>query len=228
MGAEDIPERMFQMFPTKSAFKPAPRARSFIVGRDTSVHEIADRARRAALEFMGGTNAGWGEREIGEWLIASYGAATRATKSRIAAVGRPSSEESAAGEESLVPLLLRTRDRLTSALRTCRKDWTDSAFAREMIDGGFVAGVADDFGAIGFAPVDAPGMRLFDRVISLFIADFLTRPNDYARLELCDDCGEVSFEWAPSHLSGCEGRGRHSEVVPRHGMICRTYRGVGT
>ena len=39
--------------------------------------------------------------------------------------------------------------------------------------------VRDSDGKLGFAPSDAPGMSLTARVLSIFLADFLARPEHY-------------------------------------------------
>jgi hypothetical protein len=61
--------------------------------------------------------------------------------------------------------------------------------------------MVDDAFAIGYAPVDAPAMRLVDRVRSLFVADYLTRPADYAAFAVCDECEGATFDGALYHES---------------------------
>ena len=45
-------------------------------------------------------------------------------------------------------------------------------------------------------------MRLVDRVRSLFFADYLTRPGDYAAFAVCEDCEGATFDGALYHV-GC-------------------------
>ena len=84
-----------------------------------------------------------------------------------------------------------------------------------MVDAGLVMGVSDDQGGLGYAPVHRMRMRLVDRLVSLFIADFLTRPGDYDSLLVCASCDEVSFAWDEVHEDGCEARVHHSGMVVR-------------
>lgn len=130
-------------------------------------------------------------------------AVTRGARSgvRRAPVARPVSEEAVAA------LLLRSHAYLLDGLRNATAWRRDAAFAREMIDEGFVVGVTDAAGAIGYAPLDAFDMRLVDRVRSLFVADFLTRPEDFASFSVCDHCGGATFDGAVSHGAACDGRG---------------------
>lgn len=87
-------------------------------------------------------------------------------------------------------------------------------FVADALQLGFVVGVRDDNGVIGYAPVDAGEMHLLDRVASLLAADFLTRPRDYEGVTICDDCGAVSFAWTTCNGGTCDAR-RVSGVV-RH------------
>ncbi len=81
-----------------------------------------------------------------------------------------------------------------------------------MLEGGFVVGVMDSEYALGFAPVATPSMRLVDRVTSLFIADFLTRPADYARFRICDACSAIMFDGGAEHFEVCLKPARISET----------------
>src|SRR5437588_332088 len=82
-------------------------------------------------------------------------------------------------ESSVEEVLVRTRERLLEMLGACASSWQHPTFAREMVNAGLVTGVRDRYGAIGYAAVDSAEQRLVDRVASLFIADYLTRPADY-------------------------------------------------
>jgi hypothetical protein len=79
---------------------------------------------------------------------------------------------------------------------------------RASIDEGLVAGIVDEASDLGFAPVDNAGMRLVDRVRSLFVADYLTRPPDYAAFAVCDDCDGATFDGALCHVACASSRGR--------------------
>jgi hypothetical protein len=68
-------------------------------------------------------------------------------------------------------------------------------FAKAMVDAGLVVGVIDhESSSLGFAPVSSPEMRLVDRVRSLFVADYLTSPSDYASFRVCTACEGATFD----------------------------------
>ncbi len=187
------------MIPTKSYRRPQVEER-FQELADRSVHEIVTRARAAGLAFVAGVDSGWGRVEVARWLLQAYAPVVAfAPPSQVAVSAARSSFTS----ESLERVLLDTRDRIVKMLATAPGEWEEAGFAAHMVEGGFVVGVRDRDGALGFAPNDRPDMRLVDRVRSLFVADFLTRPHDYARLEVCEDCGRISFEGNLEHADWC-------------------------
>jgi hypothetical protein len=59
-------------------------------------------------------------------------------------------------------------------------------------------------------PLDKPRMHLTERVLSLFVADYLLRPHDYVRdLVVCSKCDAVVFDSA-ARQTGCCGADRIS------------------
>ena len=81
---------------------------------------------------------------------------------------------------------------------------------------GAVTPFVDDLGEEGFAPVDLPGMRLVERVMSLIAADFLRRPRDYeTACTVCNVCASVVFDPAARESGACAA---HSPagMRPRH------------
>lgn len=109
-------------------------------------------------------------------------------------------------------MLARSHAHVIAILRACSSWRDDGGFARRMIEGGFVVGVMDAEYAIGYAPVATPNMRLVDRVTSLFVADFLTRPADYARFRICDACSALMFDGGVEHHEVCLAPSRDSGV----------------
>lgn len=194
------------MKPTKSFITPRVETRCVALDAGTTVKDVADACRSAALGFAWGADRGWGRRELARWLVGPYARAV--APSRAARSGmRRATRTTALEERTIVELLRRTHAVLLDGLRAAATWRRDAAFAREMIDEGFVVGLVDDESAIGYAPVDAFDMRLVDRVRSLFLADFLTRPEEYARFVVCETCGGATFDGAVSHGAACEGRG---------------------
>lgn len=203
------------MRPTKSYQKVHEGGRFRLLPRGTSVLDLADKARAAAFVFVSGARYGWARRELATWLVHDYqpaalrpSAVRRTTASAGAGAGAGDLRDLA-----VTRLVSAARRHVVEMLATAMTSWSGASFARDMVDSGLVIGVSDEAGGIGYAAVDRARMRLVDRVASLFIADFLTRPRDYEAIVVCSVCDEVSFKWDEVHEDGCEARGPRSGVV---------------
>ncbi len=189
-----------------------------LLPRGTMVHDAAEQCRVALLEFLEGINSGWSRNDFGAWLRGSYASATG-----VWSLGAPFSTRKtfmpahrSLGEDTMEGLLLHVRREILGMLEACRNSWESADFARELSVRGALVQVKDETGGLGWAPVDAMEMALTDRVAALLAADYMTRPADYRSLLICEDCGHVSFEWAPLHASSCVVPLRyHSAVVAR-------------
>lgn len=197
------------MKPTKSFIAPRVEARCIALDAGVTVKDIADAARSAALGFAWGADRGWGRRELARWLVGPYARAVAVSHVARSGVRRGFTERPLA-EDTVKHLLRRSHAYLLDGLRSAATWRRDAAFAREMIDEGFVVGVTDESSAIGYAPLDAFDMRLVDRVRSLFVADFLSRPADYDDFVVCGACGAATFDGGVSHASHCGGHGTPS------------------
>lgn len=205
-------------------YAAAPNDSRFrLLPSDMNVLDVADRARAAGFVFISSSRWGWGKRDLANWLVHDYRPAV------LAASARPRTEASSAkaDEPSTTKLVASARRRVVEMLADCCTSWAGTDFASESIENGIVIGVSDDAGTIGYAPVHQGRMRLVDRVASLFIADFLTRPRDYEQLVVCGSCDEVSFKWDEIHEDGCESRGPRSGVVLRPRYHKTTHPGLG-
>jgi hypothetical protein len=172
------------------------------------VCDVADACRSAALGFAWSAHHGWGRRELARWLIGPYARAVAATRTlrgsgtRLAVVHRP------LDEATVEELLVTARGEVLDVLRGVWS-WThDSAAIRRYIEEGLIAGISDDQSSLGFAPVDGARMRLVDRVRSLFVADYLTRPADYAAFAVCAECDGATFDGGLYHVNCTRPRGR--------------------
>ena len=180
-----------------------------------TVHGVADRCRAAGVAFADGTTGGWGPRELAAWLVVHYEPATAATRSIVAARRRPPpSAYRALDATTLERVVLDARARIFEMLARSATAWEGESFAQTMVDGMLVVGVTDTAGSIGYAPVRYAEMRLVDRVSSLFVADYLTRPGDYVTLVACEECGDVAFDGEPRHESWCAEPPLRSDIVP--------------
>lgn len=201
-----------QVFPV-AASKSDARFCALLPG--LRVPEVADACRSAALAFAGAARDGWGRRELARWLVGPYAHAAAATRSLRTSGTRRAVVHRALDEETVEELLARSRDEISVMLRGVWS-WTDDpAFVRARIDEGLIAGVIDETSELGFAPLDRSGMRLVDRVRSLFVADYLTRPADYAAFALCEDCDGATFDGGLYHV-GCSRPRPSSRTRLRH------------
>lgn len=188
---------------------------------------LADAARLAGLVFVSSAKYGWSKRELAAWLANDYAGAT------LAMAGDPASVVGASAD-ALSPTSL-TERAVARLVGSARRDVVDMlasqgaslqapSFVRNLIENGFVVGVSDTT-SFGYAAVNRPRMRLVDRVRSLFVADFLSRPRDYQSLMVCATCDEVSFEWDEIHEDDCSMRSpRSGIIVKRHHT---TFAGIG-
>lgn len=160
------------------------------------VADIADACRSAALGFAWGASA-WTKRDLATWLVGPYARATTR--------GESTDERRAYGvctvdADALEHLLSRSH---ASVIEWLRSAWTwrhDARAARSIVADGLVVGVIDEASGIGYAPVDRSGMTLVRRVESLFLADYLTRPSDYAAFAVCSECDGATFDGGIYHV----------------------------
>jgi hypothetical protein len=99
--------------------------------------------------------------------------------------------------------VLDVRERIFDELARCAIDWARPSFAHEMIEARLVVRIHSSYDELGYAPLRSADLRLFDRVLSLFAADYLTRPADYRSLGTCDECGLLSFNAGGRHADWC-------------------------
>jgi hypothetical protein len=200
------------MRPTPSFNKPPPADRVRFLPKGQTVWAVADRCREAGIEFARGTTGGWSARDLARWLVDHYEPATAATHTFV--LRTPPTGHRGVDVDALERVVLDTRARVFEMLASCTQAWSTESFPREMVDGMLVVGVQDTSGAIGYAPVRYAEMRLVDRVASLFVADYLTRPNDYHALVTCEECGDLAYDGIAHHAHWCAEPPLRSDVVP--------------
>lgn len=182
-----------------------------------SVHDVADRCRAAGVEFLVGSSGGWGRHELANWMTGAYAIATREV--RLDPPRRRRRNASATLEATTVEaLILRARAGVIETLERSTHWGSADPFAPEMIAAAIVAPVTDEHGAMGYVALDIPSMRLVNRVASLFVTDYLTRPADYVSVAPCEQCGGISFAWDAYHADACDAvEHRSSRVVAKNG-----------
>ncbi len=182
------------------------------LGPGMRVLDVADACRSAALGFAWGARD-WNKRELAQWLIGPYARATAPARALRGSGQRRAIERRTVEDDVVCELLARTHLALVEILRQAWSWRDDSAFARAVVADGLVGGIIDDASEIGYAPIDQSGMSLLRRVESLFLADFLTRPSDYAAFAVCADCDGATFDGGLYHV-GCS-RPREITVLRR-------------
>lgn len=201
------------MRPTPSFNKPPPAERVRFLPKGQTVWAIVDRCREAGVAFAEGTTGGWSARDLAGWLVDQYEPATAATYTLVRRTKLPPGHRGV-DSGALERIVLDTRARIFEMLASCTQTWAAESFPRDMVDGMLVVGVQDTTGAIGYAPVRYAEMRLVDRVASLFVADYLTRPSDYHTLVTCEECGDLAYDGVPHHRHWCAEPPIRSDVVP--------------
>lgn len=162
------------------------------------VVDVADACRSAALGFAWGGSS-WSKRELATWLIGPYARATAAARALRVSGVRRAVERRTVDEQDVRSLVARAHANVMETLRSAWSWQHDASFARAIVADGLVGGVIDDASGIGYAPIDQGGMSLARRVESLFLADYLTRPADYAAFAICPECEGATFDGGIYH-----------------------------
>jgi hypothetical protein len=183
----------------------------------TSVMAVASACRDAALVFVNDSRY-WGKAELAMWLIGPYAQLLRHT-SRLAARTSASKANEAdrlaeIDARFVERVLENARREVLSTLETSVED--GASFAFTMICSEYVVRCVDTSGTTGWVPTGNP-RRLADRVLSLFGADYLTRPSAAdAELSVCEICGLVDLDPVARTRGICQ---RHrSAIVLRRGV----------
>jgi hypothetical protein len=161
--------------------------------------------RPAALALVRGARERWSPADLARWLVGPYRDAT-------ALVPRVGVEP--APVRRLVPAQIQAIHRraarvVVAALRDGQEDAVPTFVAAAICDR-CVVPTLDGI----WVPLDRPRMRLEDRVLSLFAADYLLRAKDYQRaLVVCTDCDAVVFDPVARATVRCGAHRIRSVVV---------------
>lgn len=181
---------------------------------DLSYEPHALACRIAGVAFLNGVTDGWKKSDLAAWLAGPYRAVTRAADDARRDTPRLVATDTARvsmsdGLVRLDEIICEARWRVLAALEAAAMARGPIALATRARALGHVRGVVDADGRSAWVAIDAPGMRLRDRVLSLFAVDALAHPLDYARaLTVCHRCERVLFDAA------ARGRGECPEHRP--------------
>lgn len=185
----------------------------------TSALAVAQSCRDTAMVFME-DSLSWGKGQLAMWLMGPYGQITQYTHAveRVTQSGRYPRMQAPLLREIDARMVDRVissaRDEVIARLAQTldggalgSPELGEPAFVYDMVSLGFVVRCEDARQIEGWVP-SSTARRLADRVLSLFAADYLVRPQDYENdLAVCRKCGVVEFD------SVCRARG----VCGRHG-----------
>jgi hypothetical protein len=194
--------------------RPHPRAASTqLLPEGVLVVDVADGCRTAVLSFLDGVSAGWGKAELAHWLAGPYRSLTSLARHAGMMDGSPRSrsvtDEASLDVHRLSALVLSVRWTLLAAFEGAISPDNNVSFANAALYAGHVTRCLDGEGRAGWAPFNAPTMRLADRVLSLVAADYLVRPEDYeTNLSVCRFCERVSFDLDTKKRGACQAHPR--------------------
>jgi hypothetical protein len=163
--------------------------------------DVVRRTRLAARAFRGSSASGWGRTKLRSWLIVEYAMATE--WSREDDVSPWSHRDAPMDDERAHELVDEVRGRITRLLVDESSGWSKPGFAAAMIDRGLITQVTDASGREAFAPAARVDLTFLERVASIFIADFLAHPEEYADVSSCECCGELEMGGVVQHVREC-------------------------
>lgn len=177
-----------------------------------TAEDVAAICRATALEVIDGALAGWGKKELATWLETNYrqvtllqfSAAELAWDDIVAPAHHTALPSALITSARVQRLLAETYDTVKVELARFGHGQRAGAFLHRVVDIGGVVRCTDDAGNEAFVPADKPGMRLVDRVLSLFASDVLVNRADYDnRVFVCRRCARVEFDAAGRNLGEC-------------------------
>lgn len=183
-------------------------ARLRLVHDVESAPAAARACREAGVAFVRGTTSGWGRSDLAKWLVCHYAPSVVACGD---AGPRRACGITVVDEPTIERVVLDARAKVLRTLSVLTVRDRATTIARTFIARGDVVAVRDDSGGVAYAPVDQPRMTLTDRVISLFVADWLNDRLAYRVVKHCGECGDVAIGGALAHDETCSATcGRHT------------------
>lgn len=218
---------------------------SYALPRAVTAASLAESCRQAGLLFLEGATADWwGKAELVAWLEGPYKEATRFARMNPRASSPPpplrpsrpplSGPGGAEDEELLHPerieaVIREARWHVLAALEALALPAGSHAWVERALARGHVVPRRDAEGNATWVPVDLRGLRLRDRVESLFAADHLARPRDYAvDLVVCHRCEAVVFDHEARVRGDCGAHTRTEFDWDQNSRVHRVARPIGS
>lgn len=194
-----------------------------LLGPGVTRDYVARSSRDAALAFCRGVRAGWTRRELADWLTGPYQTVAGLVDHVVAPplVSMPPSTNRSTEivtDETVAALLESAATSALACVEAIVRGEGDRYVEAARERGGLVDAVTLR-GDVLVVPLHRPRMRLARRVCTLFLADYVLRPDDYAdckgRLEFCGVCGVVLLGAGAIEHGLCGLHARRSGVVSR-------------
>jgi hypothetical protein len=144
--------------------------RSVALPTGVSLAQVCDASRRAVSDFARLTPS---REALERWLNGGYREATRFGPRKQVSLAAPDSQGVAA-------IVAGAQREVRGVVRMALAAGAVDELVRRLPAVVHIVAAHDVTGAHGFIPVDAQGGRLADRVTALVLADYLTRPRDFA------------------------------------------------
>ena len=169
-------------------------ASAYVLPDAFTMADVAERSRAAYLAVMKSALSPFRNADLAEWLKGPYRLATTPAGAMLGRSPTPFAEARGSVDIHVDVLTLQAREEALEVLRRIKSHKErDTSFTFEALNRGFIVPCRDGAGTRGHVPVDAPDMKLYERVLSLIAVDYIARPNELEdRMSLCPMC-EVPF-----------------------------------
>ena len=176
-------------------------ASPYVLSDAFTMSDVAERSREAYLTLMKSAVMPFRDADLAEWLKGPYRRATTPAAAMLSRAPTPFAVSRGSLDVHVDVLTLQAREEALEVLRHLKGDGVanesrpDTSITFEALNRGFIVECRDGAGTRGHVPVDAPGMKLYERVLSLIAVDYIARPHDFEeRLTLCARCEMPYFE----------------------------------
>jgi hypothetical protein len=167
----------------------------FTLPRSLRTLAVARACRVALLAFANGAPR-WGKHELAAWLAGPYAEITRTSAPLVAGMSRRVLPEGS--QVDSVQLALVMKDAIAYARDLLRASMHPEGGAVSAWDAwrrGLVARCEDEMLNEGWIPLDVPGARLRERLLSLWATDYLSAAEEYeSYLGVCEVCEVATFD----------------------------------
>jgi hypothetical protein len=151
--------------------------------------------RSAGLSFLRAVYDDWTHADLARWLMGPYHQAT----SFVPRSEAPAPEVPSLDRQRIAEIMRSSREEVVAALRDLASGG-DPTFVKDAIRSHAIVLSLDEF----WIPLDHPRMRLAERALSLFAADYILNPNEYVGdLSVCSRCDAVTFDPAARQAGYC-------------------------